>query len=118
MLLVIDDDEETNYCMHRKCQRLGIESIQARDYSYAIEVLKSQEIKLVFCDMVFGNEREGGINFLNLVKKENISTPVVIITGMDDHILKAKAMAAGAHDYIIKPIKNADISVIYKNVAQ
>jgi FixJ family two-component response regulator len=47
---------------------------------------------------------------LHEVKKRHVETPVVLMTGMNDHVLLRHAFEAGAFDFLPKPLDRDDLS--------
>ena len=70
-----------------------------------LRLFKKERFDLVLLDyrLPDGN----GIEFLQEIKKENRTIPVIIMTSFNDIRTAVKAIQAGAKDYILKPV-NAD----------
>lgn len=118
MILNIDDDEHTNYGMHRLCQALNIESIEARNYDFALTIIQHNDIGLILCDMMFGHDRLGGLDFIKKLKKLNFNIPVVIVSSDIDQDLAGKVLEAGAVSYLEKPVTAECVQSLYSEHAK
>ncbi len=64
--------------------------------------LKDKPFAIVL-DHFFSNKSDKtGLDYLKELKKNHASIPVVYYTSLNDDVVRAKAMALGAEDYIIK----------------
>lgn len=66
----------------------------------SIEILKQQKIDIVFLDFLLPDG--DGFEFLTEMEKQDISVPVVVISGQGDEVIAARTIQAGAFDYISK----------------
>jgi DNA-binding NtrC family response regulator len=81
------------------------------DHAYAVETaadgidalaaLKRQQYDLILLDMYM--PRMGGLQLLEEMRRLNVQTPVLMLTGNDDARTAADALASGIFAYIPKP---------------
>ena len=115
-ILVVEDDTAIRGLIHMFLEKSGFESFTAISAEAAIDILKNQEIDIVLTDVQLP-----GINGLELTKiiKQNYHSEVIIMTGYYLNYSIEEAMARGASDLIIKPIRMEDlllrINVVLKN---
>ena len=50
-----------------------------------------------------------GITLIKLVRAENITTPIIILTGRTETKDKIELLNAGADDYVVKPFSSAEM---------
>lgn len=68
--------------------------------SEAIQALKSVHYDLILMDFRFKDGN--GIDFLEIMRREAIDVPSVVITGCGDEIIATRMIKLGAYDYIPK----------------
>lgn len=102
-VLIIDDDillSETLKLLLEETfiEKFSIES--AYDGKKAIEKLENQNFDLMFLD--YNLPDLDGLSMLKELKKREIETPVILMTGYTDDDMADEAMRLGAIDYISK----------------
>ena len=106
-LLLIEDDESTAKSIElmlrtegHTCdiRRLGEDGLEAAGL-YAYDVIL---LDLMLPDMQ-------GLEVLRQLRANQISVPVLIISGLSDIALKSKGLSIGADDYMIKPFDNREL---------
>ena len=109
-LLIVDDDEDDLYLI---VDALG----EVNGTPYAVTTVSSAlaamvELSKNTYDVIFSDYRLGhttGIDFINNVRAARIDTPVILLTGIADHIVDEAALKAGASDFVPKTSINADV---------
>ena len=109
-LLIVDDDEDDLYLI---VEALG----EVNGTPYALTTVSSAlaamvELSKNTYDVIFSDYRLGhttGIDFINSVRAARIDTPVILLTGIADHIVDEAALKAGASDFVPKTSINADV---------
>lgn len=103
-ILLVDDDEDDyiatrvllNEAFGSACTLQWIPT-----YSAGLEAIQAQTHDVYLIDF-----RLGGHSGLDLTRKvsarKNSTTPVILLTGLDDHEVDIAAMNAGAADYLVK----------------
>jgi len=114
-ILVVDDDE-----LQTQSLKLLLEDILSINFEIntlnsgydVVEEIEKEKYDIVFLD----NKLPGkdGINILRDIKRRNIKTNVIFLTGYSDEELAVKAMKLGAKDYIAKG--NLDIERLIEAV--
>lgn len=102
-VLVIEDD--ANYFvflseMLIQYQSPSFEISRARMLQSGLDRLRSGDVELILLDLTLPDS--AGLNTLITVRKSSSLIPVVILTGVDDPALSARAIGLGAQDYIVK----------------
>lgn len=106
-ILLIEDDSSMakivnlilmaeNY--HCDSVGLGVESLEmAKVYNYDLIILD-----LVLPDM-------GGYDVLRELRASNVTTPVLILSGLNDVVNKTMGLGYGADDYLTKPFNRSEL---------
>lgn len=109
-LLVVDDETSIREFLEILLLRAGHQVRLAKDAIDAIAQLKEQPVDLVLTDLRL--PRGSGMDVLAYVSKQMPSTQVVIMTAFATTETAIEAMKAGAYDYIIKPFKVDELTVL------
>ena len=115
-ILVVEDDEAIRELIHIFLEKSGFETYTAITAEAAVEILEKKNIGIVLTDINLP-----GMNGLELTKiiKQDYDADVIIMTGFSLEYSIEEAMARGASDLIIKPIRLEDlllrINVVLKN---
>ena len=118
-ILVIDDELKLQETFEAFLVEAGYKVVTASNYEDAIEALSRQTFDVVFADISYGLRT--GIDILREVKKRELPTQVVIITGKMDIATAGEAVRMGAFDYVPKPftktmmLRIADQSLRHKH---
>ena len=121
-ILVIDDDLKPHETFEAALIEAGCEVVTTSDYDGAMEKLSVRSFDVVFADMANGPHT--GIDILREVKKRELPTQVVIITGKMDIATAGEAVRMGAFDYVPKPVTRtmllriADQSLRHKHAVE
>jgi len=118
-ILVVEDDTVIRELIHMFLEKSGFQSFTAISAEAALDILKTQEIGIVLTDVQLP-----GMNGLELTKiiRHSYNADVIIMTGYSLDYTIEEAMARGASDLIIKPIRLEDlllrINVVLKNCSE
>lgn len=99
-ILIIEDDQVLLDVLHRKLVKNGYDVYMAKDGEEGIKQVKEIEPDLVLLDIIM--PKKDGFDVLETLKKENIKTPVIIVSNSGQSVEISKALALGAKDYLIK----------------
>ncbi|HEY9625861.1 MAG TPA: hybrid sensor histidine kinase/response regulator [Coleofasciculaceae cyanobacterium] len=101
-ILIVDDDEVDRMALRRLLKMAGvqIEAVEACDCGVAIAALKEQPFDCAFVDYRLPDM--DGLELVQLLRRDNIKIPLIILTGQGDEQIAVELMKAGASDYIAK----------------
>lgn len=101
MVHIVDDDDAVRESLHMLMQS---EEIPAQTYASAEEFLDQHAQSKLGC-LLLDVRMPGmsGLQLLDLLKRQDVSIPVVFITGHGDVGMAVQAMKSGAIDFIEKP---------------
>ena len=85
-----------------------IKGITSRDIRFttavklaeALGILKKENFDLIISDLTVPDSR--GLETFRALRAASTTTPIVLLTGMDDESMAIQAMREGAQDYLIK----------------
>ncbi len=103
-LLIVDDDQMNREILYRHLKGLGYTNITLAESGLtALEILASQQIDLIFLDMMM--PVMNGLEVLTHLKKNDqwLGIPVIIISALDDKAMIMDCIQKGAEDYLSKP---------------
>lgn len=103
-ILIIDDEDSILSLFKRFLSLSNYDVFSALDYSSALKIIYEVEPDLIISDIMLEG-RKNGIDILKNVKKNNLSSSVIMITAVPDIETAAEAVRMGAFDYITKPVK-------------
>jgi two-component system, OmpR family, alkaline phosphatase synthesis response regulator PhoP len=102
-ILVVDDSTTTLVLLEYFLQENGYNSFLASDVEEAIEYLKNKKPNLIILDIQL--PKITGYEFLRILKRENNTIPVIMISAIDTSESKILVKDLGAIGYITKPFK-------------
>jgi len=101
-ILTVDDEMGIDSFFYEFFSARNYEVLNAMSGKEAIEVVRKEHPKVVLLDI---NMRGmGGIEALKKIKEIDKSVSVIMVTGVKDDDVMKEALAAGADDYITKPL--------------
>ncbi|HEY0188929.1 MAG TPA: response regulator [Cellulomonas sp.] len=102
--LVIDDSRTMRRIVAGALEQLGFETLQAGDGQEALDLLESgQQVDLACID--WNMPVMDGLTFVNRVRANQDwrAITLMMVTTESEHGQIVRALAAGAHEYLIKP---------------
>lgn len=113
-LLLLEDDTMIASGIMYALNNEGYEVIHCRDVQSASEQINSQSFNLAILDM----QLPDGNGFDVSAKLNNIETPIIFLTIVDDEEKIVKAFEEGADDYIVKPFRIRELLARVKRTLQ
>jgi two-component system KDP operon response regulator KdpE len=99
-VLVVDDEPSILRVVAANLRARGYEALTAASGTAALTVIEAQQPDCIVLDL--GLPDLGGLEVLRRLRTWT-TTPVVILTAVDDERDKATALELGADDYVTKP---------------
>ncbi len=100
-ILVVDDNADIRAFARTCLEEEGYRVIEAVDGVDAMEKFKKDSPSLVILDIGIG--QPDGFEVCRMIRKIS-TTPIVMLTTRGDEVDEAMCLAAGADDYITKPV--------------
>ncbi len=101
-ILIVDDDDVDRMAVRRALGKSGLQVNieEASSCKEALKLLRSSDFDCALFDYMLPDG--DGLSLLRGIRTENISTPVVMLTGQRDERLIVELLRAGAFDYLSK----------------
>jgi EAL domain-containing protein (putative c-di-GMP-specific phosphodiesterase class I)/DNA-binding response OmpR family regulator len=104
-VLVVEDDPDLRSLLLLALGRAGLDTTEAEDGVEALRIIEAQPIAVVVCDLGIP-----GISGLEVVRalrsrRETATLPFLLMTGSGDGDAVLEALAAGADDFLAKPVR-------------
>ena len=109
-ILVVDDEEMMRDLLSKILSREGYKIITAIDGVDALEKLSKNKVDIVISDMKM--PRMNGFELLKNVINKYKGLGIIIMTAYGDTYTVKDALLLGADEYITKPFKSYEISLV------
>lgn len=109
-ILVVDDESAVRDFFERLLKMKGFGARLANSGQEALEIIANDNIHVIIID-IFMPEMDG-FELLDRVKKQYPKIAAIMMTGMNDSEMIRKATLHGADEYISKPFKREELSMI------
>jgi len=111
-VLIVDDEVGQYEVLRLYLEPLPLELHVAEGTGQAIKMLSADRFDAVLCDLVMNGG--GGIEVLRFVQSRGIQTPTIVITGYGDERTAEECFAAGAFDFVAKPIDRLSLLAVLR----
>lgn len=114
-ILLVDDDAMLLQALSQAIiLRMSMVEVEAVDSAQeALALLQEHTYGAIVSDIKMPGM--DGLDLLAQAHERHASTPVLLMTGHNDHQLAIQALRGGAYDYILKPIDREDfIAALYR----
>jgi two-component system, NtrC family, nitrogen regulation response regulator NtrX len=112
-LLIVDDEANTLASLSRAFRLAGHEVTVCDNPAKAIELAKTQSFDLIFSDVVMPGK--DGLSLLEDLKAQQVTTPVVMMSGQAHIEMAVRATRLGALDFLEKPISTDRLLLTVEN---
>lgn len=101
-LLIVEDDEHVSKVYEAKFTKEGFETVFARNGEEGVTKIASEKPDLIILDLMV--PKKDGFVVLEEIKKnpELAKIPVIVLSNLGQESDKARAMALGANEYLVK----------------
>jgi two-component system OmpR family response regulator len=100
-ILIVDDNEDIRFFVKSALTPEGFEVIEAENGTQALEMFRREEPTVIILDLSIG--QPDGFEVCREIRKVS-SVPIIMLTSHDEEMDEAMCLAAGADDYITKPV--------------
>ncbi len=101
LILVVDDVADIRYFVRAALLPEGYDVIEAADGDHALELFRSHHPSLVILDLSIG--QPDGFEVCREIRRTS-TVPIIFLTSHVQEMDEAMCLAAGADDYITKPV--------------
>lgn len=109
-ILIVDDEPVMQSLLEKILAREGYKTFIAGDGVAALEILDKESVSLVLSDIKMPGMN--GFELLKEIKTKYPSTGVIIMTAYGDTFTVKDALLLGADEYITKPFKSYEVSLV------
>jgi putative nucleotidyltransferase with HDIG domain len=109
-VLIVDDDPGIRSTISDLIEELGYAAETASDGLDAVSLLDQGPYLCVFTDIMMPNM--SGLELIKRIKAQDVSLPIIVITGYASLEIAIDAMKYGASDFISKPFKVKQIELM------
>ena len=101
MILVVDDNEDVRQFVRVSLEQEGFQVTEAVDGNSALAVFEEVKPAVVILDLTMG--QPDGFEVCREIRKVS-NVPIIMLTVRSEELDEAMCLAAGADDYITKPV--------------
>lgn len=109
-ILIVDDELMMRKLLEKILTREGYRILTAEDGEQALKVVNSEKVNIIISDMKMPNM--SGFELLRAVKKDHPEIGMIMMTAYGDTYTVKDALLLGADEYITKPFKSFEVSLI------
>lgn len=109
-ILIVDDEPVIQSLLEKILAREGYRTFVAGDGASALEILSRESVSLVLSDIKMPGM--SGFELLKAIKAAYPEIGVIIMTAYGDTFTVKDALLLGADEYITKPFKSYEVSLI------
>jgi two-component system, sensor histidine kinase and response regulator len=101
-VLIVDDDQIDRITVQRALKKAGmtVDCVEAEDCAQAIAILSQTPFDCIFVDYRLPDH--DGLALVQMIRQQQIQSPIVALTGQGDEQIAVQLMKAGASDYLSK----------------
>ncbi len=115
-LFLVADDDDVALLVRKTLERAGHQVSRCRTAADALIVLAQNTFDLVLVEQALPDV--SGLDLLNALGREGVAAPAVILAARGDEQLAARALRAGALDYLVQDDAMAFLAELPKRVAE
>jgi two-component system, NtrC family, response regulator PilR len=115
-VLVVDDEKSMRDLLSITLEKEGYDVVTAAGGEAAIEALRRDTMDAVITDLRM--PKVDGLQVLRAAKEISPDVAVIVITAVASTETAVEAMKLGAYDYITKPFKLDEVSLIVRNALE
>lgn len=108
-VLVADDDKETAKFIKDKFTANNIDTTLAHDGKEALFLINTNEYDVIVIDWMM--PYLDGISLLKILRKQQVATPVIILSALGSTENKITGLTAGSDDYLTKPFSIDELMI-------
>lgn len=109
-ILIVDDELMMRKLLEKILMREGYQILTAEDGQEALEIVRKERVNIIISDMKMPNM--SGFELLRAVKADYPEIGMIMMTAYGDTYTVKDALLLGADEYITKPFKSFEVSLI------
>ena len=104
-ILIAEDDPENREALRLMLQLSGFACLEAADGRAAVQIALTEQPDLVLTDISL--PEMDGFEVVTELRVRAFTQPIIVVSAYDDEAFQQRARAAGANDYLTKPLEFA-----------
>lgn len=106
-ILVVDDEQSIATLLQFNLEQAGFKVLLAYDGLKALEIVRQEKPDLMVLDLML--PELNGLDVCKVLRQENKSIPILMLTAKDDEFDKVLGLELGADDYLTKPFSPREV---------
>jgi DNA-binding response OmpR family regulator len=106
-LLLVEDDATLRQALSFSLTREGYEVTTADNGAAALEQGRNEALDLILLDVMLPGM--SGVEVLRVLRRDGVTTPVIILSAKGDEIDRVVGLKVGADDYVAKPFSRPEL---------
>ena len=106
-LLLVEDDPTLRQALAFNLSREGYEVATAGDGEAGLDAARSERLDLILLDVMLPGM--SGVEVLRVLRREGVTTPVIVLSAKGDEIDRVVGLKVGADDYVAKPFSRPEL---------
>jgi DNA-binding NtrC family response regulator len=111
-ILIVEDEAKMRRLLELNLGEDGFSTLSAGDAETGLKLLRENTVDLVVTDLKLPGMN--GLEFLQAVKRQNATLPVVVMTAFGTVETAVEAMKGGASDYVLKPFSLSEMRMVIR----
>jgi two-component system response regulator ResD len=111
-VLIVDDNEDIRLFARKSLEPEGFRVMEAHDGASAIRLFVEGEPDVIILDLTMG--QPDGFEVCREIRKSSV-VPIIMLTNRGEEVDEAMCLAAGADDYITKPVSSRILALRVTN---
>ena len=107
LVLIVEDEEMITSVITEYLEASGMMTQAYDRCAPALRFLQHNFANILLLDLTLPDQN--GFSFLEELKRNNISIPIIFLTGNHSEISKVRGLEMGADDYVTKPFSAAEL---------
>lgn len=113
-VLYVDDDPNSRKLTSHWLNRAGMEVSTVPDYQTAFQWMQDNPFDLLILDVRYSHEE--ALDLVRLTRSSQFFQPILAVSVNQNKLLYAKAMAAGADEFLVKPFTEKQLARAAKHL--
>src|ERR1700691_3252360 len=110
IILIVEDEAKMRRLLELNLGEDGFTTLSAGDAESGLKHLHESAVDLVVTDLKLPGMN--GLEFLQAIKRQNATLPVVVMTAFGTVETAVEAMKKGASDYVLKPFSLSEMRMV------
>jgi two-component system nitrogen regulation response regulator NtrX len=117
-ILIVDDERDICTLIAGILEDEGYSTRRAHDSREAVEAFRARRPSLVILDVWLQGSEHDGLEVLKIIKRDDASVPVVMISGHGTIDTAVAAIKSAAYDFIEKPFKSDRLLLVVQRAIE